>query len=180
MSLGDKGMRLAKRLMILLGIIPAFAVAFVVAPVEPVHATAAKTGGVIVARPAEIDFHKKFAGTRTYKRTKITNTGQTAVRLWIGDQLPDYFGYGGNPGQTCSYDEGFLFPPGASCYAVVRFMPDHGSPGAYDGYLIARAYEPTSDPTAPISTLVLIQELTIPILGETVCPDGIAPEGYCL
>jgi hypothetical protein len=66
-----------KRLMILLGIIPAFAVAFVVAP-APIQASAAKTGGVLVARPAEIDFHKKFAGTRTYKRTKITNTGQTA------------------------------------------------------------------------------------------------------
>jgi hypothetical protein len=172
-------MRLTKRLMILLGIIPAFAVAFVVAPVEPVQATAAKTGAVIVARPAEIDFHAKGAGTVTYKRTKITNTGKTAVLLWVADTFPDYFNYGG-PGQTCSFDEGFLFPPGASCYAVVKFLPDRGSPGAYDGYLSARAYEPTSDPTAPISTLVLIQELTIPILGETVCPDGIAPEGYCL
>jgi hypothetical protein len=161
--------------MILLGIIPAFAVAFVVAP-APIQATAAKTGVVIVARPAEIDFHKKFAGTRTYKRTKITNTGQTAVWLEVGNLLPDYFSYDYNPGQTCSYDEGFLFPPGASCYAVVRFMPDHGSPGFYDGYLIARAFEPTSDPT----TRVLIQELVIPVLGETVCPDGVAPEGYCL
>jgi hypothetical protein len=76
---------------------------FVVAPVKPVQATAAKTGGVLVARPAEIDFHQKFAGTRTYKRTKITNTGQTAVLLWVADTVPDYFGYGGNPGQTCSF-----------------------------------------------------------------------------
>jgi len=128
-----------KRLMILLGIIPVFAVASVVAPVKPVQATAAKTGGVLVARPAEIDFYKKFAGTRTYKRTKITNTGQTAVLLWVADTVPDNFGYGGNPGQTCSFEEGFLFPPGASCYAVVRFMPDHGPPGFHDGYLTARA-----------------------------------------
>jgi hypothetical protein len=165
-----------RRLMILLGIIPVFAVAFVVAPVKPLQATAAKTGGVLVARPAEIDFYKKFAGTRTYKRTKITNTGQTAVLLWVADTVPDNFGYGGNPGQTCSFEEGFLFPPGASCYAVVRFMPDHGPPGFHDGYLTARAFEPTSDPT----TRVLIQELVIPVLGEAVCPDGVAPEGYCL
>lgn len=166
-----------KRLMILLGIIPALAVAFVVAP-APVQATAAKTGGVLVARPAEIDFHKKFAGTRTYKRTKITNTGQTAVRLWVGSQLPDYFGYGGGPGETCSREEVFFLPAGASCYAVVAFSPKHVSPGFHDGYLIARAYEPTSDPTAPMSNLVLLQELMIPVLGETVCPDGFEPDGY--
>lgn len=163
-----------KRLKILLGIIPVFAVAFVVAP-APVQATATETGGVIVARPSKIDFHKKFAGTRTSKRTKITNTGQTAVWLEVGNQLPDYFSNDYNPGQTCPYDEGFLFPAGASCYAVVRFMTDV-SPGVHSGYLIARAYEPTSDPT----TRVLIQNLVIPVLGETVCPDGIAPEGYCL
>jgi hypothetical protein len=72
----------------------------------------------------------------------------------------------------------FLFPPGASCYAVVKFMPAHDSPGAYEGYLSAMAFEPTSDPTAPVS--VLIEDLMIPVLGESVCPEGLAPEGYCL
>jgi hypothetical protein len=163
--------------MILLGIIPVFAVASLVAPVEPVQATAVKTGEVIAARPATIDFHKKFAETRTYKRTKITNTGQTAVWLEVGNLLPDYFSYDSyNPGQTCPYDEGFLFPPGASCYAVVRFMPNLDSPGFHDGYLLARAFEPTSDP----ATRVVIQELVIPVLGEAVCPDGVTPEGWCV
>jgi hypothetical protein len=168
-----------KRLMILLGIIPAFAVAFVVAP-APVEASAAKTGGVIVARPGEIDFHKKFAGTHTDKRTKITNTGQTAVLLSVGGHFSDYFGHGDGPGETCSrYGEPLLLPAGASCYAVVGFSPKHVSPGPQDSYLIARAYEPTSDPTAPISSLVLLQELLIPIYGETVCRDGYVDDYFC-
>ena len=78
-----------KRLMILLGIIPAFAVASVVAPVKPLQATAAPTSGVLVARPAEVDFHTKRVGTENYKRTKITNTGETAVLLVVSGGLPD-------------------------------------------------------------------------------------------
>jgi hypothetical protein len=170
-----------KRLLILLGIIPAFAVAFVVAP-APVQASAAKSGGVIVARPAEIDFHKKFAGTRTSKRTKITNTGQTAVRVWVGDWFSDYFSFPG-PGTTCARgfvsEEPLLLAPGASCYAVVTFSPAHVSPGPQEASLIAWAYEPTSDPTAPISSWVLLQELVIPVRGETVCRDGYVEEFFC-
>ena len=156
--------------MILLGIIPAFAVASVVAPVNSPHATAAKTNGVLVARPAEVDFHTKRVGTENYKRTKITNTGQTAVRLLVTAGLPDDFGYGLLPGQTCpALDAGDLIEPGASCYAVVRFSPTEFFVGwQAEGTVIATAYDPATDPTTDPATWVIIDKLEIPVLGEAV------------
>jgi hypothetical protein len=111
-----------KRLLLLLGIIPALAVASVVAPVKPLQATAATTSGVLVARPAEVDFHTKRVGTENYKRTKITNTGQTAVLLLVSDRLWDDFGFGLLPGSTCPVLARELIGAGDSCYAVVRFF----------------------------------------------------------
>jgi hypothetical protein len=151
----------AKRLMILFGIIPAFAVASVVAPVKPLQATAAETGGVLVARPAEVDFHTKRVGTENYKRTKITNTGQTAVLLLVSAGLPDDFGFGLQPGSTCPVLAPELIGAGDSCYAVVRYSPTEFFAGRLQrGSLIATATDP--------DTGVTIDELTIPVLGTGV------------
>lgn len=150
-----------KRLMILLGIIPAFAVAFAVAPVKPLQATAATTSGVLVARPAEIDFHTKRVGTENYKRTKITNTGETAVLLLVSGGLPDDFGFGLLAGSTCPVLAPELLGAGDSCYAVVRYSPTEFFAGRLQqGSLTATATDP--------DTGALIGELTIPVLGTGV------------
>jgi hypothetical protein len=151
-----------KRLMILLGIIPALAVAAAVAPVKPLQATAATTSGVLVAKPAEIDFHTKRVGTTNYKRTKITNTGETAVLLVVSDALWDDFGFGLLPGSTCPVLAPELIGAGDSCYAVVRFSPTEFFAGTPQdtGTLTATATDPTTGGT--------IDELTIPVLGTGV------------
>ena len=147
-----------KRLMILLGIIPALAVASVVAPVKPLQATAAPTSGVLVAKPAEIDFHTKRVGTENYKRTKIANTGETAVLLVVSGGLPDDFGFGLLPGSTCPVLAPELFGAGDSCYVVVRYSPTMFFAGSLQrGWLIATATDP--------DTGVTIDELTIPVFG---------------
>ena len=147
-----------KRLMILLGIIPAFAVASVVVPVKEVPATAATTSGVLVARPAQIDFHTKRVGTENYKRTKITNTGETAVLLLVSGGLPDDFGFGLLPGSTCPVLAPELLGAGDSCYVVVRYSPTEFFAGSLQrGSLTATATDP--------ETGALIEELTIPVFG---------------
>jgi hypothetical protein len=147
-----------KRLMILLGIIPAFAVASVVAPVKPLQATAATTSGVLVAKPAEVDFHTKTVGKENYKRTKITNTGETAVLLLVSAGLPDDFGFGLQPGSTCPVLDPELIGAGDSCYAVVRYSPSAFFAGSLQrGSLIATATDP--------DTGVTIDELMIPVFG---------------
>src|SRR5215203_7183642 len=90
-----------KRLAIVLGAIPSLAMALFVVSVNDVPATAVTTRGVLVARPAEVDFHTKRVGMENYKRTKITNTGETTVLLLVTAGLPDDFGFGLLPGQTC-------------------------------------------------------------------------------
>jgi hypothetical protein len=150
-----------KRLLLLLGVIPALAVASVVAPVKPLQVTAATTSGVLVARPAEVDFHAKRVGTENYKRTKITNTGQTAVLLLVSAGLPDDFGFGLLPGSTCPVLAPGLIGAGDSCYAVVRYSPTEFFAGNLQvGSLIATATDP--------DTGVTIHELEIAVLGTGV------------
>ena len=155
-------MRWTMRLAIVLWAISAVAVASVVVPVSNVPATAATTTGVLVARPAEVDFHTKRVGTENYKRTKITNTGDIPVRLLVTAGLPDDFGFGLLPGQTCPvFSPGELLGAGESCYAVVRFTPSEFFVGWHaEGQVIATAYDPT--------TSVVIDQLTIPVFGEAV------------
>jgi len=158
-----------KRLAIVLGAIPVLAMVFVVVPVNDVPATAVTSAEVLVARPAEIDFHTKQVGTENYKRTKITNTGVTAVRLLVSAGLPDDFGYGLYPGQTCPALAAELVGAGASCYAVVRFSPTEFFVGwEAEGAVVATAYNPTTDPTSDPTTWVVIDELKIPVFGEAV------------
>jgi hypothetical protein len=158
-----------KRLAIVLGVILALAMAIVVVPVNDVPAAAAPTTGVLVARPAELDFHTKRVGMDNFKRTKITNTGQSAVQLLVSAGLPDDFHYGLLPGQTCpSLTLGEL-GPGDSCYAVVEFTPSEGFVGwQAEGEVIATAYHATTDPTTDPTTWVVIDTLTIPVFGEAV------------
>jgi hypothetical protein len=155
-------MCLTKRLMILLGIIPVFAVASVVAPVKPLEATAAETGGVLRARPAEIDFGTRPVGSENLKRTKITNTGQTVIRLLVTSGLPDDFGFGLLEGSTCPVlDVGELIGAGDSCYAVVRYSPTEFFAGRLQtGSLTATATDP--------DTNAIIEQVTIPVLGTGV------------
>jgi hypothetical protein len=151
-----------KRLMILLGIVPALAVASVVAPVKSLPASAATTGRVLVARPAEVDFHTKRVGTENYKRTKITNTSKSAVLLVVSGGLPDDFGFGLLPGETCPvFSPGESIEAGESCYAVVRFSPTEGFVGWQAvGSLIATATDPVTN--------VAIDALSIRVLGKAV------------
>src|SRR5215218_6554904 len=94
---------------------------------ERANETTVKTTGVLVARPAQVDFKSKRVGTENYKRTKITNTGPDAVRLLVSAGLPDDFGFGLLPGSTCPVlDRGAILGAGQSCYAVVRFSPTEG------------------------------------------------------
>jgi len=131
-------------------------------------APAGATTGVLVARPAEIDFHTKRVGTENYKRTKITNTGETTVLLLVTAGLPDDFGFGLLPGQTCPVLELGQLGAGESCYAVVRFSPTEFFAGwLAEGQVIATAYDPTTDPTDP-TTWVVIDQLTIPVFGKAV------------
>ena len=158
-----------KRLAIVLGAIPALAMASVVVPVNDVPATAVTTADVLVARPAEIDFHTKRVGTENYKRTKITNTGETTVLLLVTAGLPDDFGFGLLPGQTCPVLAPGELGAGDSCYAVVRFSPTEFFVGwQAEGQVIATAYDSTTDPTTDPTTWVVIDELTIPVFGEAV------------
>jgi len=136
--------------------------ALFVVSVNDVPATAVTTRGVLVARPAEVDFHTKRVGTENYKRTKITNSGTAAVLLVVTAGLPDDFGYGLLPGQTCPvFSPGEVIAAGDSCYAVVRFSPTEGFAGWQAvGSLTATATDPI--------TSAAVDELSIPVVGEAV------------
>jgi hypothetical protein len=131
-------------------------------PAESGSATTARTASTLVAKPAQVDFKSKRVGTENYKRTKITNTGSTAVRLVVTAGLPDDFGFGLLPGQTCPvFSPGELLAAGDSCYAVVRFSPTEGFVGWQAvGSLTATATDPGTD--------VLVDELSVPVLGRAI------------
>ena len=155
------------RRLLAVSLISALSVLAVVASAAP--ATAVTTTGVLVARPAEIDFHIKRVGTENYKRTKITNTGETTVLLLVTAGLPDDFGFGLLPGQTCPVLAPGELGAGDSCYAVVRFSPTEFFVGWQAvGEVIATAYDPTTDLTTDPTTWVVIDTLKIPVLGEAV------------
>jgi hypothetical protein len=123
---------------------------------------AEKVTGVLAAKPAQIDFKKKHLGTDYYKQTTITNTSGTTVRLVVTAGLPDDFGFGLQPGETCpELGPGEPFPAGATCDAVVRFTPTAGFVGwQATGSLTAIATD--------IETGAIVTELTIPVLGLAV------------
>ncbi len=125
-------------------------------------AATARQKNVLQARPAEVDFKSKRVGTENYKRTKITNSGRADVLLVVTGGLPDDFGFGLMPGQTCPvFSPGETLAAGDSCYAVVRFSPTEGFVGWHAvGELIATASDPT--------TSVVVDELSIPVLGTAV------------
>jgi hypothetical protein len=128
---------------------------------QPREAVAA-TKDVLQARPAEVDFKTKRVGTENYKRTRITNTGDAPVVLLVSAGLPDDFGFGLMPGQTCPvFSPGEVLGAGDSCYAVVRFSPSEFFVGWQAvGELLATATDP--------ATAVLVDELSIPVLGRAV------------
>ncbi len=127
-----------------------------------VPVVAARSTSVLVARPAQVDFKSKHVGTENYKRTKITNTGPTAVRLLVTAGLPDDFGFGTLPGETCPvFSPGEILPAGRSCYAVVRFSPSEFFVGwEAMGSLTATATDP--------ATTGLVEETVIPVLGRAI------------
>jgi hypothetical protein len=120
------------------------------------------TRAVLVAKPATIDFKKKRVGTENYQRTTITNTSGSPVRLLVTGGLPDDFGFGLMPGETCPVlDAGDILAAGASCVAVVRFSPTEG----FLGWQAVGSLEATaSDP----DTGALVAQLSIPVLGRAV------------
>lgn len=128
--------------------------------------TAAKTSGVLVAKPGQVDFKSKKVGTENYKRTKITNTGAVAVRLLVSAGLPDDFGFGLLPGSTCPVlDWGAILGPGQSCYAVVRFSPTEGF---LDWQAVGSLIATATVATEPAETAAVIDEISIPVLGMAV------------
>lgn len=123
---------------------------------------AARQASLLVARPAEVDFRSRRVGTENYKRTRITNTGSATVLLVVTAGLPDDFGFGLMPGQTCPvFSPGEALAAGDSCYAVVRFSPTDGFIGwPAVGSLIATATDP--------ATATVVDEISIPVLGMAV------------
>jgi len=117
---------------------------------------------LLVAKPAEVDFKSKRVGTENYKRTKINVWKDGPVRLVVTAGLPDDFGFGLLPGETCPvFDTGEILAAGAACEVVVRFSPTAGFVGLPAvGSLTATARNP--------DTGEMIAELTIPVLGEAV------------
>lgn len=124
--------------------------------------SAAAVRPVLQARPGEVDFRTKRVGTENYKRTRITNTGRADVLLVVEAGLPDDFGFGLMPGQTCPvFSPGEVLAAGESCYAVVRFSPTEGFIGwPARGELIARASDP--------KTSAVVETLVVPVLGTAV------------
>lgn len=136
------------------------ATAIIGTPTSP--GTAEPETRALVARPAVIDFKRKHVGTENYKRTRITNTSGADVRLVVTAGLPDDFGFGLMPGQTCPvFEPGEVLAAGASCYAVVRFSPTEGFIGWMAiGSLAAKATDPVSGAS--------VAELSVSVFGEAV------------
>ncbi len=124
--------------------------------------SASAARGALQARPDTVDFKSKRVGTENYKRTRITNTAGTDLVVLVTGGLPDDFGFGLMPGQTCPvFSPGEVLGAGASCYAVVRFSPTQGFIGWHAvGELIATAADPT--------TSTVVDTLSIPVLGTAV------------
>ena len=139
-----------------------FVVALVMIGAMSAPVVAAPRSGALVARPETVDFKSKRVGTENYKKTRITNTTSSDVRLVVTGGLPDDFGFGLLPGSTCPvFSPGEILPAGASCYAVVRFSPTEGFVGwTATGSLIATATDPV--------TGAFMQELSIPVIGTAV------------
>lgn len=144
-----------RRLAVVLG-----AVTVVLVPLVPAAPAPARTS--LVPRPATVDFHTKHVGTENYKRTRITNRTGADVRLVVTAGLPDDFGFGLMPGQSCPvFTPGEILAAGESCDAVVRFSPTEGFLGwEAVGELIVTAVDPATG--APVA------ELSVPVYGEAV------------
>jgi hypothetical protein len=124
--------------------------------------TARPTPSALIAKPAKVDFKHKRVGTENYKGTKITNTSGSAVLLVVTAGLPDDFGFGLMPGQTCPvFAPGEILAAGASCEAVVRFSPSAG----FIDWLATGSLQATAADPATGATL---QVLGIPVLGMAV------------
>lgn len=124
--------------------------------------TARPDAGPLMARPRSIDFKNNQVGTESYKQTRITNISSSDIRFFVDSRLPDDFGFGLLPGQTCPvFDPGEILAAGASCYAVVRFSPTESFIGWQAvGSLIAMPADPLTG--APLA------ELSVPVLGMAV------------
>jgi len=124
----------------------------------PTAAGAASTTG-LSGRP--VDFHQKHVGTENYKKTRITNKTGAAVSLLVSAGLPDDFGFGLMPGETCPSLDAAVLAAGASCDAVVRFTPSEG----FIGWKAVGSLEVTA--TDPV-TGTLVTTLSIPVYGEAI------------
>ena len=124
----------------------------------PTAAGAASTTG-LSGRP--VDFHQKHVGTENYKKTRITNKTGAAVSLLVTAGLPDDFGFGLMPGETCPSLDAAVLAAGASCDAVVRFTPSEG----FIGWKAVGSLEVTA--TDPV-TGTLVTTLSIPVYGEAI------------
>lgn len=122
---------------------------------------AAPAQTALVVRPGALDFHTKHVGTESYKRARITNRTGADVRLLVTAGLPDDFGFGLMPGETCPSLDPEILAAGDSCDAVVRFTPSAGFAGwKAEGELIVTATDP--------ATGSLVAELTVPVYGQAV------------
>ena len=123
--------------------------------------TAAPAQTALVVRPGVVDFHTKHVGTENYKRARITNRTGADVRLLVTAGLPDDFGFGLMPGETCPSLAPEILAAGDSCDAVVRFTPSAGFVGwQAEGELIVTATDPATGSS--------VAELSVPVYGQAV------------
>jgi len=122
---------------------------------------AAPAQTALVVRPGVVDFHTKHVGTENYKRARITNRTGADVRLLVTAGLPDDFGFGLMPGETCPSLAPETLAAGDSCDAVVRFTPSAGFVGwQAEGELIVTATDPATGSS--------VAELSVPVYGQAV------------
>ena len=122
---------------------------------------AAPAQTALVVRPGAVDFHTKHVGTENYKRARITNRTGADVRLLVTAGLPDDFGFGLMPGETCPSLAPEILAAGDSCDAVVRFTPSAGFVGwQAEGELIVTATDPATGSS--------VAELSVPVYGQAV------------
>lgn len=128
--------------------------AALVAGLVAVSPTGARTE-LLRASPPNVHMGVRDVGTENLKGTKITNTSDRDVLLYVeGTRLPDDFGFGLMPGSTCPALGPAPLAAGASCDAVMNFRPSDFFAGqGQRAELTATAYDPATG--SVVDTLVI-------------------------
>jgi hypothetical protein len=133
-------------------------VAAVVAIALVAAAPAASSADILRAAPPTVHMGVRDVGTETLKGTRITNTSDQDVLLYVeGTRMPDDFGFGLMPGSTCPALGPAILAAGASCDAVVNFRPSEFFAGQDQ---VAELTATASDPeTGAVLDSIVIQFL---------------------